>query len=350
MAQPMAQGLSHPFPGGAPVLSSLPTAPRRVVDAGLPTLGRFAGCADLVDLAALEGPWARSALWRRFRHKRWQYVGMGSSELFVGLAVVDLGWAMTAFVYVFDRLQRRLLADWSADALPGWGGAISDAPVRGLSARFHGRGAQVRLAQMGDSLQVQVDIPSLVIRARLALRDVPPFLLAVGPVAGGSVHTTHKSPGLPVQGGLEVNGVRHELDGAVGCLDSSSGLLPRQTSWRWACAHDERIGFNLQAGYFGGHENALWLDGCLHPLGAASFDFDPLNPLQEWRIRTDDGLLDLRFQPEGARQAERDIGLAASRYVQPVGTFHGTVRASPNEPWRMVEHLVGVTEDHDSLW
>jgi len=338
-------------PGRSPLASSLPVAPARVVDAGLPRLGRYAGCAEVVDLSELQAPWARSALWRRFRHKRWQYVGMGSGELFVGIAIVDLGWAMTAFVYVFDRLRRRLLADWSADALPVWGGAVSNEPVRGMTATFRGNGAQVRLGHADDDvLVVHAAVPGINLQARLDMAGSPPFLLAVGPVEGGSVHTTHKSPGLPVSGWVAVEGERRALDGAVGCLDSSNGLLPRQTSWRWACAHDERMGFNLQAGYFGGHENALWLDGMLHPLGCAEFDFDPQNPLQEWRIHTDDGLLDLRFQPEGARQADRHLGLAASRYVQPVGTFHGTVRASVHEPWRMVEHLVGVTEDHDSLW
>lgn len=331
---------------------TLPAAPVNLLTQGQPCVGRHAGCLPMVDLRHLPAPWARSAWWRRFHHKRWQYVGIGSSTVFVGLAVVDLGWAATAFVYVFDRLRRRLLLDWSADGLPGWHGSVSDHPVMGMHSRFEGRGGTLTLTQQGDGgpLQVDVRLHELSLQAALSWHDRPPFLLAVGPVEGGSLHTTHKSPGLPVQGTLQCQGQHLDLGKAVACLDSSNGLLPRRTRWRWACAHDLDLGFNLQSGYFGGHENALWLDGQLRPLGAATFQFDEGNPLAEWRIRTEDDLLDLRFQPEGARSEDRHWGVAATRYVQPVGTFHGRVRADQRSPWRLVEHLVGVTEDHDSLW
>lgn len=330
---------------------ALPPAPPTLLHEGRLSLGRHAGCLPEVNLRSLPSPWGRSAWWRRLHHKRWQYVGMASGELFVGLAVVDLGWAGTAFVYVFDRLRRRLLLDWSADGLPGWHARLSDQPVQGMQARFQCGAGHIELKQQGQgAIEVDVRLEELQMQARLEWADRPPFLLAVGPVDGGSVHTTHKSPGLPLSGWLECQGQRHGLAGGVACLDSSSGLLPRRTQWRWACAHDLGLGFNLQSGYFGDHENALWLDGQIVPLGAARFDFDARNPLAEWRISTDDELLDLRFRPEGARSDDRHWGVVASRYVQPVGTFHGRVRASPQAPWRLVEQLVGVTEDHESLW
>ena len=137
---------------------------------------------------------------------------------------------------------------------------------------------------------------------------------------------------------------------STGSLDSSNGLLARDTAWRWASAHDRHLGFNLQQGYFGDQENALWLDGLLHPLGAAQFDFDPAQPLSPWRIHTDDGLLELQFRPEGARQDRRNLGVAASSYIQPVGTFHGWVRTAPDGPVIPIDGLLGVTEDHRSRW
>jgi hypothetical protein len=38
--------------------------------------------------------------------------------------------------------------------------------------------------------------------------------------------------------------------------------------------------------------------------------------------------------------------VAASRYLQPIGTFSGWVRSAPDQPKRMVTQLMGVTEDH----
>lgn len=331
--------------------AALPLPPSALVLNGVAQDGRYAGLIDRLDWSTLQAAQAKGRLWQRLHHKRWQYVGIGSQDLFVGLAIVSLGWCQTAFAYVFDRRRRQVLVDWSADGLPGLNGAVSDEPVTGARAWFKSFGSSVSIQHEPDGcLHVAVRAGGIQMQASLALADAPPFLLAVGPIAQGASHATQKSPGLAVKGWLEVAGQSHKLDGAVGCLDSSNGLLARETSWRWACAHGQGVGFNLQDGYFGNCENALWLDGALIPLGRAVFDFDAQKPLQPWRVHTDDGLLDLTFIPEGARQSDRDLWIAASHYVQPVGTFHGMVKASRNEIPRQVEGLLGVTEDHRSRW
>ena len=53
-----------------------------------------------------------------------------------------------------------------------------------------------------------------------------------------------------------------------------------------------------------------------------------------------------------AKDLDASIALviAASRYIQPVGLFEGTVRPSPTAPARPIKDLLGVTEDHHSLW
>ena len=342
-----------PPPSPMPSTSTphLPAPPPSVVQAGQVATGRYAGCIPCIDWATLASAQQRAIWWRRCHHKRWQYVGLAAEHWFIGLAIVDLGWAMSAFAYVFDRRQKRVVVDWSQDGLPWLSGAVSDRPVHGGQARFRGPGATLHIGQsVGEALAVRVRVGGLRLQVDLDLSQAPPFLLAVGPVRGGLGHATQKSSGLPAVGWLEWQGQRHSLQGAIGSLDSSNGLLARDTAWRWASAHDRRLGFNLQQGYFGDQENALWLDGALHPLGAAQFDFDPAQPLSPWRIHTDDGRLDLQVRPEGARQDRRNLGIAASSYIQPVGTFHGWVRAVPDGPAIPVDGLLGVTEDHRSRW
>ena len=94
----------------------------------------------------------------------------------------------------------------------------------------------------------------------------------------------------------------------------------------------------------------LWLDEQPIALGTVQFEFDPHQPLGPWRVSTDDGMLDLVFTPEGARHANKNLGVAMSRYVQPVGVFDGWVRAAPGVSARRVHRLLGVTEDHASRW
>jgi hypothetical protein len=329
----------------------MPPVPLSVVQAGLPHSGRYAGRIDTIDWSDLRGPFQRPRWWRAFHHKRWQYVGIGSPDVFIGMAIVDLGWCMSAFVYVFDRVRQRVIADWSQEGAPWLSGQVSDQPVQGAQARFQGWGAKLSIThEEGDLMAVRVDAAGLRVHADLALGCAAPFLLAVGPVDGGCAHATQKSSALPVRGWVEVDGQRWGLHEAVASLDSSNGLLSRDTAWRWACAHDHHVGFNLQQGYFGQAENALWLDGALIPLGAAHFAFDETQPLNDWHVSTECGLLDLYFKPEGARHADRNLLVAASYYIQPVGTFHGVVKVAKGAPPVEVDGLLGVTEDHRSRW
>ena len=329
---------------------ALPKPPLALVQNGLAQHGQYAGLIDRLDWSGLQTAQPKSALWRRLHHKRWQYIGIGSDDVFVGVAIVNVGWCQTAFAYVFDRRRRRLLADWSADGLPGLNGGVSDEPVVGAASWFKSFGSSLSIHHEADALHVRVDAGGIQLQAALSLKDAPDFLLAVGPIEQGVSHATQKSPGLMVSGQLVVAGQKHTLDGAIGCLDSSNGLLARDTAWRWACAHGQGVGFNLQDGYFGNNENVLWLDGQLIVLGRAHFEFDAAQPLKPWRVYTDDGLLDLSFNPEGARQEDRNLLIAASHYVQPVGTFNGWVKAHAMAQAKPVTGLLGVTEDHRSRW
>ncbi len=323
-------------------------APDSVVIDGAPAHGRYEGRIAAIDWSGLQP--RPGHLWRRLHHKRWHYVGLGNEEVFIGVAIVDVGWAVSAFAYLFDRQTRTLRADWSQDGLPGLQAHVGDEPLAGADAWFRGPGARLSLRETGNRLQLQVATRALRVDAELDLAAMAPPLLAVGPIAGGLAHATQKTTALPVRGWAEAAGQRFALDGAWAAVDASNGLLARDTAWRWASAHRPDVGFNLQQGYFGSHENVLWLDGRPTGLGTAHFDFDATRPLAPWHLHTDDGLLDLVFTPEGARAADKDLGVAASRYVQPVGTFSGSVRAGPQALARRVDGLLGVTEDHRSRW
>lgn len=324
-------------------------APSHLVHGGTPAHGRYAGTLARFDWSPLRP--RPGWLWRRLHHKRWHYVGLGHDEVFVGVAIVDVGWVSSAFAYCFDRRSKRLLADWSQDGLPRVQAQVSDEPLVGAHAWFRGPRAALSLRhQGGNALALEVDVPGLQLEATLDLEGMPPPLLAIGPIDGGCAHATQKTTALPVRGHVRAGGHTFGLDTAWAAVDASNGLLARDTAWRWASAHAPGIGFNLQQGYFGQQENVLWLDGQPIVLGAAQFDFNAARPLDPWHVRTDDGLLDLVFTPEGARAANKDFGIAASRYVQPVGTFSGTVRQAPDAPPRAVDRLLGVTEDHHSRW
>lgn len=323
----------------------LPPAPERIVGAdGTPALGRHAGILRGCDWERLAPPHAHGALWRRLHHKRWHYAALSCERMFCAVAIVDLGWMSTCFAWAFEREDGDMLANFSQDGWPGRRSATLAPDARGSSA-FSRRGVAIDLGPAGLTLRS----PWLEIDASFGAAPAP-ALVACGLVAGGAVHATQKSPGLALEGEVRTWRGEYPLDGGTASIDYANGLLARQSAWRRASGHDAELGFNLQAGNLGGNENALWLDGGLFPLAPARFLHDAGDPLEPWRVFTEDDCLDLVFTPLGARREERNRRLAASRYVQPFGTFSGWVRSAPDAPKRMVTRLAGVTEQCLARW
>jgi hypothetical protein len=331
----------------------LPAAPNENVEKnGRVNFGRYAGAPAKIDWSCLRSPYRRSRFWQHFHHKHWQYVALATDEIFCGVAIVDVGWTNTAFAYVFDQQQGKMLANFSQDGLPGISARLNACPAIGAASHFRFFGNRIQYQQVAGSAQYQLVLQcgDFTIDANFDAKNAAPCLLAIGAIEGGSVHATVKSSGMPLRGSVKVAGREFDLAGGVASFDHSNGFLARETAWRWASAHSLDLGFNLQSGYFGNNENVLWLDGQLISLGTAHFDFDPVQIMQPWHIYTEDGLLDLQFQPEGCRSENKNLIVAASRYAQPIGIFSGWIKASADATPRRIDRLVGVTEDHFSRW
>ncbi|OHX12410.1 hypothetical protein BI347_02040 [Chromobacterium sphagni] len=328
-------------------MSILPPAPPRLAtETGQADFGVYQGIIpDLSWNGLAMSPLQR--LGRRLHHKRWQYAAIAHDDFLIAAAVVDVGWNGTAFAYLFDRRSRRVAAAASANGLPGVGIRVADRAFGDAHFRFGG--VDLRFARDGDTLRLSLDSRELQLNAAISLAAMPPVLAVVAP-ANYLAHSTHKSGGLTVEGEARGPAGRYALSGAAASLDYSNGLLARETRWRWASAHGRHMGFNLQQGYMGNAENAVWLDGRLFRVGAVEFDYLTDDPLAPWRVRSQDGLVDLAFTPEGARREDKNLLIAASRYVQPIGRFDGTLTDPASGERHPVRQLAGVTEDHLSRW
>lgn len=325
---------------------SLPQAQDDVVGPdGQPRHGRYAGLANNFGWDTLAAPFMRRPLWRRLHRKRWHFVALATDELFCAAAVVDVGWGTSTFGYAFDRAGGRDIESFSLLGLPGMGAQVGGS-ARGPSS-FRWVGGRIAIAQAAPGSW------SLSLRARrfhieASYGGEVDYLLAIGEADGGSAHATQKSPALPLQGFAEAGGRRFGLDGGVASFDYSNGLLARDTEWCWLSAHSLEVGINLQQGYFGAAENALWLDGRALPLGAALLEAQ--SGLRAWRVRTEDGLVDLVFTPEGTRRDDKQLLVASSHLTQQIGVFDGWVKAAPDAAPRPVRRLVGVVEQHRARW
>ncbi len=316
---------------------------------GQPLFGRYAGAPDQIAYDRLDAEYRRSWWWERTHRKHWHYVALASDELFCAMAIVDVGWTNTAFAYVFDRVAKRLIASYSRDGIPGLTARLSDHPAAGAFADFKFGRESMRYEQDEYGFKLRLIFPDWELEAGGESLHVVPGMTAIARPQGGTVHTTYKSSAMPCEAGVRV-GERFWKLKMIASTDHSLGFLARETAWQWASAHSLSLGWNLQSGYLGEQENVLWLDGNLIALGAVRFQFQAEQPEQAWLITSEDGLIDLVFQPEGVRAEDKNLIIAASRYQQPIGVFNGRVRAAKDKPWREVKNLVGVTENHFSRW
>jgi hypothetical protein len=319
-----------------------------------------------VELGGLKGPFKVPWMARALSHKRWAYAMIATPEVMLVLNVADLGYSALGYAVAVDLLERRVLSDDGFLGPPGPLGRVGDAPGRGLDAYFRTLGASLSLRRPQAAERLVLDVKILGLRAqhRAALRvraevlgeGGPPPLVAIAPVEQGWVNVTQKQAGLLSFGTLLAGGRTYGLDGGVAGLDYTQGLLARRTAWRWAMAlgrlaDGAPIGINLVEGFNegkGANENAAWVGNQLFPLGRARFEYRKDDPLEPWRVRTDDGKVDLEMRPFHVHREQRNLGFARSRFLEPLGHFSGTLRLDGRTI--LLERIAGVTEDQDVLW
>lgn len=301
---------------------------------------------DLLDavIPGRPGPLAR------LRLKRWQHVLVVHPEAALMWACVDaaylkLGWAR--FV------ERQSGASWEhAVKSPvldlGIARALHDDHTwlrsRTLTIDQHNHLAAGRhttaLTATGSEPPISADVEMHA--------DATPLVVNL-PLGRGRSMYSHKVV-LPVTGWFEAGGRRFECRKAdtFAILDIHQAHYPRRTFWNWATfatADDAgSFGLNLTRNVVPNpefHENAVWRDGELSLLGAATFDFSDEGA---WRIGTDDGEVDLTFTAQGERNENIQAVVIESVFRQRFGTFAGRVGD------RTVDGAFGLVEDHRSVW
>lgn len=331
---------------------ALPAAPARLVEAGAPVEGTWAGAIRDAGFAGLGADYARGLLDRRMVEKRWQALFLATPQAMLSLAIVDAGYLSSGIFSVFDRGARRVLLD-SNPVLPPLFARVGEEPNDGMRAVLRGPRIAARIERSGGRVLATARWGSGALDLSLDARAAPPALSAALRLGPGRFNFTQKLVGLAAEGEIRVGNVRFPVRGEPAGLDFTHGHLDRDTSWRWAFASARQggrlIGFNLSEGFMQSGENAAWVEGAPCAVGPVRFSFEPSAPLAPWRIRSDDGSLDLTFQPEGLRAQNVDLKLVVSKYVQPFGVFSGHLTTAAGERVE-VDALPGVTEDHIARW
>jgi hypothetical protein len=246
--------------------------------------------------------------------KRWRYVGVYGPRVMLCAGVAQIGVAFQAFWAVWDRDGQALRER-----------------TRLLRGR---RYVQVR----PDSVEVRDG--SVTISLRLA----PGEPVETASEHGGGWIWTRKQAAIRAWGHVVLAGEPIPVDD-LAVVDESAGYHARETAWEWSAgvgtAGDGRsVGWNLVTGLHDDpdqSERTIWLGG--EPQHVPPVTFAPAL----------DGIAfpggeALAFSAEAARARRDGLGLIRSDYVQPFGTFTGTL------PGVELAEGFGVMERHSARW
>lgn len=295
---------------------------------------------------------------KHYKFNQFQFIGFTSSELIVGIAIVDLKIASNCFVYAYHP-ETKKFEEFSFIQPLALKTSISLKPNDG-SATFEKAGNKVVIKATAKPRlrSVQVDLKSG-FKLDAVIDESANFNpLAICTRAGynGWVFT-QKATALICNGSVRWGQKEFNLEKieALASVDWSAGYMRRETSWNWGSLSTKlpdgrRLGFNLAAGVneTGFTENGLWLDGKLHKIDMVDFQFDRHHPEHAWAMRSNDGIIDLHFEPAGQRNEKMNLVIAASNFTQHFGRFYGDILIEGE-----VIHLTGAwgfAEDHYAKW
>ena len=148
---------------------------------------------------------------------------------------------------------------------------------------------------------------------------------------------------------------------SMAVLDWGRGVWTWRNTWYWSSAsgrvQGRRFGFNLGYGFgdtSAASENMLFVDGVAHKLDQVAFEI-PRTPeggdayLQPWRIRDNEGRLELTFTPLLDRASKTDFLVLGSDQHQVFGRFDGFAVTDEGERLT-VNHLTGFAEKVRNKW
>jgi hypothetical protein len=326
---------------------ALARAPASFLDpsTGEPSCGAFTGPLPAVSLGRL-GLRDRVA-----RRKRWVYAAVATDEMWFSLAIVRTGYAATAFAFAYDLQGNRMMLDRTVLGPSAVARVTDDFHAQGEVARFAMGRTKLEVVRRGTTLDLVVRMGDLELDAAVDEATGPPSITAIAQLGDGLVNGTEKRALLAVRGRARIGQREVALDAGTAGYDYTHGLLPRHTKWRWAfalgkAASGEPFGFNVVQGFVGEAECAAFLGSEVVPIAEPRFELDVEHPMNPWRL-VGDGI-DLAFRPGGVHAQRTNLVIVKSRFVQPVGTFRGTLRVAGRDV--VVEGLPGVVEDQDVLW
>lgn len=250
--------------------------------------------------------------------KRWRYLGCYGEEVMLCAGRVQVGPFWQVFWAVLDRRDRNLHGRTRLRPFGGRAGVAFD-------------GGRLQVSDGGIDADLRFDL------------DAVPAVEVVCPSGERSWAWTSKRAAIPARGTVTLPDRTLEVD-ALGVEDLSAGYHARHTNWHWSAGvgrsvDGRTVGWNLVTGINdppSSSERGIWAGGEVSE--PEPVEFEELDA-----IRFADGSR-LEFSAEAERARDERAPGFRSEYVQPFGTFRGSLGGIE------LAEAFGVMERHSAVW
>ncbi len=342
--------------------AKLKPAPEALVTDGRFNLGTY--CAPFPRVNPLDADLRcgiRLPRWaKNLTLKEWEHFALANSRFYVSVVIFNAKRLALTHVVVYDResgektVYERRVRPQAVVVPSGLWDAHARVVTPGYALEIHNH-----LAESAHRISFECDsaggLPT--VRGAFVCHEDPaqhePLVVCM-PFRNGRAMYSHKGV-FPLEGELCIGGDTYAFEpgDSYAMPDIHKGFYPYVMKWHWTTgggwnSAGQLIGLNLtnnqvedQATY---NENALWVDGKVHLLPPVTFSMKPGNLDKPWRVRDDEGRVDIEFRPEVTRNIDINVLVLRSRYRGPYGRFSGRIVDSQGESVD-IGHCYGMAED-----
>jgi hypothetical protein len=308
-------------------------------------LGRHIGPPIEIDTSIYDNKFLGAH--RRFQRKSWVYVGFMHEDVIACMAIADAGVVGLAFAYFFDRKTKQFKEEKITHPLAF---PTDFQPSLDKEWKLSSGNSVWKIYPLNDQLKFSFVGTDFSFRG--SIQNSLTGLNTIAPSYQRPFNYTYKNVALESTLELSYPEVSFSKKGFSGVIDYTFSYPQNNTFWNWAClcgqsVDGKAIGINLVSDYNNGLENCLWVDGKAYPLAQAVFIYDDPIDKNSCRLYTTDGILELRFIPEGSRKEDIHLIILQSQFIQPFGSFTGKVKIDGNE---FSVSGTGVLEEHYAVW
>jgi hypothetical protein len=300
--------------------------------------------------------------WERMRIKVWDYYAVTTPTHFFSFTISDVGYIGSIFAYVIDFETNEYHEETLTIPLAK-GVSLPRSSEDGESTFSNGK-VSLHFSVKGSDRKVSVNWPDFHngdLKAELDItqpKEHESMVITI-PIKGNRFYYNRKTNCMPTSGWVEYEGKKFEMNPGtcLATLDWGRGIWEYDSFWVWSSASGflkdgRRIGLNLGFGFGDtsqATENCIILDGVVHKLEEVTYDYSNKEFKAPWKMKSEDGRIDLVFTPFFERAAKTDMLILKSEVHQMFGRYNGFAILDSGEKIE-INNLIGWSEEHNAKW